>query len=207
MIPDFGETREAKTPTGPDGGDDGVALGEEGRRILRKIAMDSIRHGLDSGRPLEPELKGLAPALLAPGAVFVTLKLGGNLRGCIGSFEAKHPLARDVARNAYSAAFTDFRFPPMTAAELPELELHISLLTPLVPFPVADRQDLLRKLRPGVDGLLIEDPPHRSTFLPQVWESLPEPEDFLGELLQKAGLPRGHWSATIRFHRYGVEEF
>jgi AmmeMemoRadiSam system protein A len=116
-------------------------------------------------------------------------------------------LVLDVAQNAYSAAFMDFRFPPLSQAELPDLELHISLLTPLEPLEVRNLQDLLVKLRPGVDGLLLEDPPHRSTFLPQVWSSLPEPDDFLGELFLKAGLPRDHWSETLSFQRYGVEEF
>jgi AmmeMemoRadiSam system protein A len=101
----------------------------------------------------------------------------------------------------------DFRFSPLSDTELPDLELHISLLTPLVPLRVESREELLQKLRPGMDGLLLEDPPHRATFLPQVWKSLEEAEDFLGELFLKAGLPPDHWSMTLSFHRYGVEEF
>jgi len=169
--------------------------------------MESIRYGLETGGPLRPDLHGAPEALQAMGAVFVTLYLHGKLRGCIGSFEAYRPLLQDVAQNAFSAAFRDHRFSPVLAGELSDLEIHISLLTPLEPFSVRSREDLLEALAPGVDGLLLEDPPHRSTFLPQVWESLPDPEDFLGELLLKAGLPRDHWSKTISFHRYGVEEF
>jgi AmmeMemoRadiSam system protein A len=182
-------------------------LSEADREILRQVALDSIRHGLDKGRALEPVLEHAPETIRAPGAVFVTLNLRGQLRGCVGSFEARRPLVQDVAENAYAAAFMDFRFPPLSAAEFEEVELHISLLTPLIPLETHGRGDLLGKLRPGIDGLLLEEPPYRSTFLPQVWESLTEPEDFLGELFRKAGLPRDHWSDTLRFHRYSVEEF
>jgi len=142
-----------------------------------------------------------------PGAVFVTLELNGHLRGCIGSYLARRPLVRDVAENAFAAAFRDPRFPPLSVDELPQLEFHISLLTRPVPLPVNSREELLATLRPGVDGLLLEDPPHRSTFLPQVWESLPDPGEFLDHLLLKGGLPRGYWSPSLRFLRYTVREF
>ncbi len=182
-------------------------LTREDKALLRVIALDSIRHGLEVGRPFQADQARLPQSLREPGATFVTLQLHGQLRGCVGSFEADRPLAMDVANNAYSAAFMDFRFSPVSADELPDLELHISLLTPLEPMEVKSREDLLRQLRPGIDGLLLEDAEHRSTFLPQVWDSLPDPEDFLGELLLKAGLPRSHWSDTLLFNRYEVEEF
>ena len=185
----------------------GGGLSEGERETLRRVALDSIRYGLEKGRPLEPELDEFSGALGAPGAVFVTLTLHGQLRGCVGSFEARRPLIQDVAHNASSAAFMDFRFSPLSEAEFLELDLHISLLTPLEPLRVESREDLLKKLRPGVDGLLLEDSPHRATFLPQVWGSLEEPGDFVGELFLKAGLSRDHWSKTLCFHRYGVEEF
>jgi AmmeMemoRadiSam system protein A len=162
---------------------------------------------LDEGVPLDPDPEAFSPAVQKPGASFVTLKIHGELRGCVGSFEARLPLVQDVARNAYAAAFRDPRFPALSGGELSELDLHISLLSPLEPVPVEGRADLLRQIRPGLDGLLLEDHPHRSTFLPQVWESLPAPEDFLEELLLKAGLARDHWSDSIRFFRYQVEEF
>jgi len=190
-----------------DGSGVGVGLGEEERRVLRSIASESIRKGLDEAKPLDPDPGDFSPALQELGAAFVTLKIDGQLRGCVGSFEARVPLVQDVARNAYAAAFRDHRFPPLSHAEYPGLELHVSILTPLEPFAVRDRQDLLERIRPGMDGLLLEDAPHRSIFLPQVWESLPAPEDFLGELLLKAGLPRNHWSDSLRFFRYRVEEF
>jgi AmmeMemoRadiSam system protein A len=185
--------------------DRGKGLNDVEREALRRVALDSIRHGLQKGRALEPQLSGIPDALRAPGAVFVTLEISGRLRGCVGSFEPRRPLIQDVARNAYAAAFMDFRFSPLTEAELPDLDLHISLLTPLEPLAVESREELLTTLRPGVDGLLLEDPPHRATFLPQVWESLSNPEDFLGELFLKAGLRRDHWSESLSVYRYGVE--
>lgn len=185
----------------------GGSLCREEQECLREVAEASIRTGLDTGRPLDPQPEHFPTGLLVPGATFVTLKLNGSLRGCVGSFEARRPLLEDVAKNAYAAAFRDHRFSPLTRDELTGLEIHISLLTPLIPLIVRDRQELIRVLRPGVDGLLLEDPPHRSTFLPQVWEALPDPESFLGELFLKAGLSADHWSETLSFSRYGVEEF
>jgi AmmeMemoRadiSam system protein A len=113
----------------------------------------------------------------------------------------------DVARNAFAAAFHDHRFPALKEAELGGIELHISRLTTPQLAPVRSREELLARLVPGTDGLLMEDPPHRSTFLPQVWSTLAEPEAFLRELFRKAGLPGDHWSETLTFHRYQVEEF
>jgi len=191
-----------------EGSREGVPkLGEREVDILRRVALDSIRHGLSHGRPLTIARGSYPDPLEEPGAVFVTLELKGHLRGCIGSYVARRPLVRDVADNAFAAAFRDPRFPPLAADELPELEFHISLLTPPVPVSVSSREELLATLRPGVDGLLLEDPPYRSTFLPQVWESLPDPEEFLDHLFLKGGLPRGYWSPTLRFQRYTVREF
>jgi len=183
------------------------SLTQDERTLLRAIALNSIRHGLEKGIPLEPDRDSLPQPLWEPGATFVTLQLHGRLRGCIGSFEGSRPLAEDVAQNAYSAAFMDFRFPPVSAEEVPDLDLHISLLTPLEPMVVESREDLLGQLRPGIDGLLVEDGSHRATFLPQVWESLPDPGRFLEELFLKAGLARDHWSKGLSFRRYGVVEF
>jgi AmmeMemoRadiSam system protein A len=182
-------------------------LPEEDREVLRQVARDSILHGLSHGRPLAVKPGGYPPPLEAPGAVFVTLKTRGRLRGCIGSYVARRPLVEDVADNAFAAAFRDPRFPHLTESELEELTFHISLLTPPIPLEVRDRSELLAALRPGLDGLLMEDPPHRATFLPQVWESLPDPVDFVEELFRKGGLPRNHWAPTLRFSRYTVQEF
>lgn len=182
-------------------------LSVKDRETLRGVARDSIRHGLDTGLALDVDATGYPSALEEPGASFVTLELDGQLRGCVGSLTVRLPLVEDVARNAYAAAFQDYRFSPLSDEEFPRVEFHVSRLTPLEPLDVESREDLLETLRPGVDGLVLEDPPHRSTFLPQVWESLQDPEDFLRELLRKAGLPPDHWSPTLSLHRYRVEEF
>jgi AmmeMemoRadiSam system protein A len=197
----------------PQGGrpEPGLTLSEKDRKILRDLARESIRLGLrrpvfSRRKELGVDLDLYSPALREPGAAFVTLKVEGRLRGCIGTLEPRRSLVEDVVFNARAAAFEDRRFAPLSESEFVRLEVHVSVLTPLVPLEVESREDLLGMLRPGRDGLLLEDPPHRSTFLPQVWESLPDPEDFLGELLLKGGLARDHWSPTIRFHRYSVEE-
>ena len=182
-------------------------LTDQHREVLRQVALDSILHGVEEGRALPISLESYPGPLREEGAVFVTLEWGGRLRGCIGSNLARRPLVEDVVENAFAAAFRDPRFPSMSREEFDGLELHISLLTPLEPIQVKSRGQLLEILRPGLDGLLLEDPPHKSTFLPQVWDALPEPSSFLDELLLKAGLPRDHWSETLRFHRYAVEEF
>ena len=192
-------------PSDPPG--NRARLNDEDRGTLREIALDCIRQGLKTGRSLDLDRSRYSPSLQEPGACFVTLELGGRLRGCVGSIEARRSLVEGVVLNAFAAAFRDYRFPPLSEEELPKIEFHISRLTPVELMEVENREDLLRSLEPGVDGLLMEDPPHRSTFLPQVWQSLKRPEDFLRELLRKAGLPPDHWSPTISFYRYRVEEF
>ena len=182
-------------------------LGAAERRTLLDLARSSIRHGLSHHRPKPVELLDFPAALRAPRAVFVTLSSDGQLRGCIGHLEACQALVQDVAENAFSAAFRDPRFPPLGADELAGLEIHISVLSPPEPLPVASEADLLRQIRPGVDGLILEDRGHRGTFLPAVWESLTVPEQFLAHLKQKAGLPPDYWSDTIRVARYTAEAF
>jgi AmmeMemoRadiSam system protein A len=157
------------------------------------------------GVPSRPEPEH--PRLAEPGASFVTLTQAGELRGCIGSLEAWRPLDQDVRANACAAAFRDPRFPPLGRAELDITRVEVSLLTPPEPLRFADEADALRQLRPGVDGLLIEYDGRRGTFLPQVWESLPEPTDFLAHLKEKAGLPRNLWAPDVRLSRYEVRKW
>jgi hypothetical protein len=170
---------------------------------LLGLARASIRHGLTHGKALPVDLAALEPALREPGAAFVTLRgPDGALRGCIGSLEARRPLALDVVANAYAAAFRDPRFAPLREDELADLDVHVALLSAPVPFPVASEADLLARLRPGVDGLILEDGERRATFLPAVWEQLPRAVDFVRALKRKAGLREDDWPLTLRFSRY-----
>lgn len=166
------------------------------------IAASAIAHGLAHGTP--PPLRDDYPAALQrPGASFVTLTHGDELRGCIGSLEAHRALAHDLALNAYAASFLDPRFPPLRDAEVTALSLEIAILNPLEAFPCDSETELLAQLRPHVDGLVLEEGTrHRATFLPKVWETLPEPAEFLRALRRKAGLAPDYWSESLRFARY-----
>ena len=145
--------------------------------------------------------------LQEPGASFVTLKLDGELRGCIGTIAAHRALGDDVASNAFSAAYRDPRFAPVGDAERERLAVEISVLTPRVPMVVASEAEALAAMRPGVDGIYLEFNSASATFLPQVWESLPDPLDFLCELRRKAGLPTRFWDDGIRLSRYSVDKY
>ncbi len=143
--------------------------------------------------------------LRAPGACFVTLMHAGRLRGCIGSVRARRPLGEDVRANARAAALADPRFPPLAAHELAATRIEVSLLSAPVPLLVRDEAEALAALRPGTDGVILEmRGGERSTFLPQVWDSLPSPREFLGQLKRKAGLPADFWSADLHLFRYTV---
>ncbi|MDD2768884.1 MAG: AmmeMemoRadiSam system protein A [Methylococcus sp.] len=181
-------------------------LEPEHRRYLLDLARNSIRHGLATGRPIQVELAGLPPALVAKRATFVTLKENGELRGCIGCLEAVRPLAADVADNAYSAAFRDPRFPPVGANEADALDIHISVLSPPEPMSFRTEADLIGQLKPGVDGLILREGALRGTFLPSVWEVLPNPWAFLRQLKLKTGLPVDYWSDTLEVFRYRSEQ-
>ena len=180
---------------------------DEERKQLLKLAEASIRYGLNHQRPLPVTLADYPETLRQPAACFVTLQHQGALRGCIGSIAARHPLVEDVAHNAWAAAFTDPRFPPLTIDELHNLELHISVLTSPKPMCFSSESDLLSQLKPGIDGLIIEDQGCRGTFLPSVWETLPKPADFLCHLKMKAGLPPNYWSNTVQVSCYQTESF
>lgn len=146
-------------------------------------------------------------ALSSHGATFVTLRLGGELRGCVGALEARRPLGEDVRHNAVGAAFRDPRFAPLDVAEFAALEVEVSLLGPLQPLHATSEADAHAALRPGVDGVLLEWRERRATFLPQVWEQLPSPREFLAALKAKAGLPPDAWAPDLRLSRYGVRKF
>lgn len=169
---------------------------------LLEIARGSIEHGMGKGEPAPTERDDLQGALARPRGSFVTLNKQGELRGCVGSIEPLRPLAKAVAISAFNAAFRDRRFPKLEARELGTISIEISVLSDTVPIKVATERDLLAQLEPELDGLLMEEGWYRSTFLPKVWESLPEPGEFLAALKLKAGLPRNYWSDNLRFYRY-----
>jgi len=177
------------------------------RATLIEVARRSIEQGLVTGRPLAVIPSEYHRDLKAVRASFVTLNLHGRLRGCIGHLEAVQPLVVDVAENAFAAAFRDPRFAPLKDSEWPEVELHLSILTRPEPMRFSDEADLIRQIRPGEDGLILQDGPNRGTFLPSVWESLPDPIDFLIHLKHKAGLAANHWSNRVEVYRYHTESF
>ena len=171
---------------------------------LIELARHSIAIGLDTGRPPHVAVgAALSPLLAAPGAAFVTLRRhDGALRGCIGSAMATRPLAIDVTQHAFNAAFRDPRFPRLDWLELPGLSLSVSVLTPPEPMRFDDEAELLGQLRPGVDGLIIDDLGRRALFLPSVWEELADKRQFLMALKLKAGLPAEHFSSGFRAERF-----
>jgi uncharacterized protein len=147
------------------------------------------------------------PDLHENGATFVTLTQRGQLRGCIGSLEAWRPLLADVQENACNAAFRDPRFAPLRTDELPVTRVEVSLLTPAEPMDFRDEADALAQLRPDIDGVIFTAGSRRSTFLPQVWEQLPEPAEFMAHLKQKAGLPADYWGPDVNLQRYSVKKW
>ncbi len=179
----------------------------ESRRRLLGIATRSIRHGFARGKKYEVDLDGLPPALREHRATFVTLELNQRLRGCIGSLRVRRPLAADVAHNAQAAAFHDPRFPPLEEDELAALDVKVSVLSPQESIGAESEAGLISRLRPGIDGLIIEDGAKRATFLPSVWRGIPEPVRFVRELAAKADWPAGRWPGAACAWRYTTEEF
>ena len=143
----------------------------------------------------------------SPGACFVTLTQDGELRGCIGSLEAERSLREDVVTNARAAAFRDPRFQPLTLQDYPSVQVEVSVLSPTVPLHFDSEQQALEQLRPGIDGVVLEYRRQRSTFLPQVWEQLSDPHQFMSALKQKAGLRADFWHAEMKLARYSVEKW
>ncbi len=184
-----------------------MMFSEAQKKQMLDLAKSNIGAGLRGEKPLTIQLDVFDEILRAPGASFVTLNRYGQLRGCIGSLEPRRPLIEDIADNAWSAAFRDPRFAPLQPAEMEGLQLSISVLTPAQAMTFSSESDLLGQLRPGVDGLIFEAGSHRATFLPSVWQQLPEPKQFLSHLKQKAGLPADFWSKDVRVSRYQSESF
>ena len=170
------------------------------REELKSIALSALKIAVLDTNLLS--LSGVSSRLMLPGACFVTLLKNKQLRGCIGTLEAYRPLAEDVAHNSYNAAMRDPRFPAVMSSELNDLELSISVLTKPEEIKVDSEGQLLKAISQGVDGVILQDGSHRATYLPSVWEQLPDAVDFIRELKCKAGLPSGYWSDSMRCFTY-----
>jgi AmmeMemoRadiSam system protein A len=171
--------------------------------VLLPIARAAIENELNIPRRADES----APWLAEHGACFVTLTQSGELRGCIGTLEAHRPLLHDVKSNAVSAALHDPRFSPLEADELGRTRVEVSLLSIPQAMTFSSEDDALAQLRPEVDGVIFQYGPYRSTFLPQVWEQLPAPRDFMARLKHKAGLPGHFWAENIKLSRYTVQKW
>jgi AmmeMemoRadiSam system protein A len=172
-------------------------------RLLLPIARAAIAHAVGQ----LPAATATAPWLALPRATFVTLKHGGRLRGCIGTLEAHRPLLDDVRHNAVAAALHDSRFAPLTADELDDLGIEVSLLSKPMPMKFDTEEDAIAQLRPGIDGVVLRHGFRRGTFLPQVWEQIPDAREFLAHLKAKAGLPADFWSPGLHLERYTVRKW
>jgi AmmeMemoRadiSam system protein A len=169
-------------------------------RVLLPLARSAIAAQLGVTQAIEENL----PWLKQQGACFITVMRDAKLRGCIGTLRPHRALVEDVKANAVAAAFRDPRFAPLGANELAAIALEISVLSALDPLRFTDEQDALKQLRAGVDGIVFEYGHHTSTFLPQVWEDIGEPADFMAHLKYKAGLPPDFWDPTVKLSRYTV---
>lgn len=175
------------------------------QRILFRVAEESIATKLKTGELLVIDPECYPPLLRELRSTFVTLRVGKKLRGCMGSLSIRDPLVSDVALNAAASATRDPRFPPVQLEELPQLDIHLSILSPTEPLEVASEEELLAAIRPGIDGLIVLEGSRRGTLLPAVWEHVATPAEFLMHLKRKAGLAAGYWSDTIRFERYTAQ--
>lgn len=183
-------------------------LTPEEQKTLLRLAREALEHGV-KGEQLPPlDSSVLTPRLLEDGASFVTLTEGGQLRGCIGVLEPYQSLAQDVREHAVAAALEDPRFPPVNPREVDRIQIEVSRLTRPVPLQYTDANDLLCKLRPHVDGIILRDSFRRATFLPQVWEKIPDPAEFLDNLCSKMGANPDLWRKKhLEVLIYQVEEF
>lgn len=183
-------------------------ISETDRKILLEIARRSVENASQGKRLQSVDLSGYSETLRDEGASFVTLTVNDALRGCIGALEAYQPLILDVVEHSAAAAVDDYRFHPVRPQEVPAIEIEISVLSKPVRLMYSGPDELLAKLRPGVDGVIIKDGRRRATFLPQVWDQLPEKEEFLSHLCSKMGAPTGLWKIkNLEVYTYQVEEF
>jgi len=182
-------------------------LSDAHRHQLLDCALQSLRHAVERGRPPAVAVETFPMPLRSLRKTFVTLEIGGTLRGCIGTLQPVNPLIKDVVENTHKSAMQDPRFGPMTAAEVERVDLTVSILSHSRPVRFADEADLLAQLRPGVDGLVIRDQGRSALFLPKVWDALPEPRAFLRNLKAKAGLEPDRETGTLQAFRFTAETF
>jgi AmmeMemoRadiSam system protein A len=183
------------------------ALTLDEQSLLLKISRQTLEAAVRRESLPELELNSLSPNLLTYGSVFITLTLDGELRGCIGAIEPYQSLVMDVMEHTIAAAFQDYRFPPVSPNELSKIQIEISRLTPPQRIEYDKPADLLQLVHPGI-GLIVKDGLRRATFLPQVWQKIPEPADFLSHLCLKMGSPPDIWlQKPLEVFTYQVEVF
>ncbi|MGI9281738.1 MAG: AmmeMemoRadiSam system protein A [Endozoicomonas sp.] len=182
-------------------------LSEQDKKSLLRLARHTIATACVEGSPPELDSAQFPAKFQMHLATFVTLQKSGELRGCIGSLTPEKTLIEDLAYNAFASAFRDQRFFPVTENELTDLNIEISILTPMAPMSVKNEEDLLKQLQPGIDGLLIQGDYHKATFLPQVWEQLSDPNEFLLHLKHKAGLQFHEWPDDMKCFSYQCLKF
>ncbi len=183
-------------------------LTQSDQKILLSIARDAVERSVRRQKLTDISSSELSPPLKAEGASFVTLTKVGILRGCIGTLEAYQPLAKDVQEHAVAAALQDPRFPVVQPQECSTIEIEVSVLTPKERLMYEGSQDLIEKIRPGIDGVVLQDGFRKATFLPQVWEKLPSPEEFLTHLCMKMGVNGNFWrEKPLSVFLYQVQEF
>ena len=183
-------------------------LSEFDRKKLLEIARESITRAVRNEQLIRIKLQEHSQLLRDPGASFVTLTIREKLRGCIGTLEANQPLILDVQEHAVAAAMEDYRFPVVREEELQLINIEISRLTPVHLVDYSTPDNLVSKIRVNVDGVLIKASGRRATFLPQVWEKVPDPEQFLSQLCVKMGAPPDLWRGRdVQIYTYQVENF
>ena len=183
-------------------------LTDEQGKFLLNVARKTIQESLFGGREVERKDENLPPVFEERRGTFVTLTMGGNLRGCIGHIIPQETLIDGIKVNAINAAFRDPRFNPVGKNEWERVKIEISILTDPKPLTYSDADDLLKKLRPGIDGVILKKGYYQSTFLPQVWDQLPQKEDFLTHLCLKAGLDGNAWRrGDLEVSTYQVQAF
>ena len=184
-----------------------IQLTQKDQKMLKKVAHDAVVHAIYYSEELPISLSKFPATLHSYQNTFVTLKYNGKVIGCMGSLEANQPLVNDVVHHAFSASYYDPRFPDPKTIDPEKIEIHISLLSPIEEIKFSSEQELLSAIRPGQDGLLMCEGQQSGTFLPAVWDSIPDPESFLKELKRKAGLPGDYWSDTIKVYRYTTDSW